>query len=74
MIAYKYILSAIEHITVSIVFGIEKYSIGHLTIEGLISFSEHDTLAREYLLAIPHFAPNLIANPIAELWQNELIR
>ncbi|XP_015606851.1 guanylate cyclase 2G isoform X2 [Cephus cinctus] len=59
MIAYKYILQAIEHLTISIVYGLQKYSSGHLLIPGLMSYVEHDTLAHEYLNAINHFAPNL---------------
>ncbi|XP_046596117.1 uncharacterized protein [Neodiprion pinetum] len=64
LIAYKYIMRSVEHVTISVIFGLQKYTEGQLSNQGLTSYVEHDTLAREYFEAIHHFAPGLL--PLAD--------
>ncbi|XP_048508691.1 uncharacterized protein LOC105686199 isoform X2 [Athalia rosae] len=74
LIAYKYIIRAVEHITVTMVYGLQKYSEGQLGIQELTSFVEHDTLAREYFGAIHHFAPGFLALEKYEGMESEVKR
>lgn len=72
LIAYKYIVRVVEHVTISMVYGLQRYSEGELSVQGLISYVEHDTLAREYFGAIHHFAPGIFSIDIDELMQTEV--
>lgn len=58
-VAYKYIQRAVEHVTISAIYGLQRYTRGFLQLQNLLSFAKQDTLAKEYLISMQQFTMTL---------------